>query len=175
MSEILVAFVRKYPRVQMDLVVTNRRVNLVEEGVDLALRAGTLDDSTLVARKVAQSELGLYAAPGYLKAQGRPRRLTDLAAHDCIVYRTGIELMPWRLMGPRGMEQVSVAGPITADDLGIVPALTLAGLGISLLPDILRPGRRGERQAGAGAAGYAVRGAATVRRLAARCATFPPG
>ncbi len=130
-------FVRKYPRVQLDLIITSRRVNLVEEGVDLALRSGTLADSTLVARKVAVSELGLYAAPAYLRARGRPRRLTDLAAHDCIVYRSQGELMPWRLMGPRGIEQVSVSGPITADDLGTVKSLTLAGLGISLFPDIL--------------------------------------
>jgi DNA-binding transcriptional LysR family regulator len=160
-SRMLVDFVRKYPRVQIDLVITSRRVNLVEESVDLAFHSGTLADSTLVARKVAQSQLGLYAAPAYLKLRGRPRRLTDLTAHDCVVYRTGSELVPWRLMGPRGLEQVSVKGPITADDLGVVKALTLAGLGISLFPDIHV---RAEEEKGLLERllpTYAVRGAAT--------------
>ena len=161
MSEILMAFVRKYPRVQLDLIVTSRRVNLVEEGVDLALRSGTLADSTLVARKVAVSELGLYAAPAYLRARGRPRRLTDLAAHDCIVYRSQGELMPWRLMGPRGIEQVSVSGPITADDLGTVKSLTLAGLGVSLFPDILVRAEENSGKLERLLPAYAVRGAAT--------------
>jgi DNA-binding transcriptional LysR family regulator len=136
-SPMLAEFIRRYPKVQVDLVVTNRRVNLIEEGVDLALRSGTLTDSTLVARKVARSELALFAAPSYLERRGRPRRLTDLTGHDCIVYRSGGELMPWRLSGPRGWEHVAVSGPVTADDLGSVRLLTLSGLGISLFPDIL--------------------------------------
>jgi DNA-binding transcriptional LysR family regulator len=136
-SPLLVEFVRKYPKVQIDLVITSRRVNLVEEGIDLALRNGTLGDSSLVARKVANSALGLYAAPSYLNKRGRPRRLSDLTAHDCIVYRTEGELMPWRLTGPRGLEQVSVHGPITADDLGSIRLLVLSGLGISLFPDVV--------------------------------------
>jgi DNA-binding transcriptional LysR family regulator len=136
-SPMLVEFVRRYPKVQIDLVITSRRVNLVEEGIDLAIRNGVLGDSSLVARKVANSALALYAAPSYLDRRGRPRRLSDLAAHDCIVYRSGGELMPWRLTGPRGMEQVSVRGPITADDLGSIRLLALAGLGVSLFPDVV--------------------------------------
>ena len=61
------------------------QVNLVEEGIDLALRAGKLDDSTLVARKVAVTELGLYASPAYLERRGVPRRVGDLAGHDSLL------------------------------------------------------------------------------------------
>src|SRR5262245_27318919 len=78
LSRILVDFVQRHPKVQVDVVVTGRRVNLIDEGIDLALRAGPLGDSTLVARKVAVSQLRLYAAPSYLERRGQPRRLTDL-------------------------------------------------------------------------------------------------
>src|SRR4051794_28184950 len=83
-SAILVDFVGRHPRIELDVVVTNRRVNLVEEGIDLAVRAGKLEDSTLVARRVAVAEMGLFAAPAYLARRGRPKRLSDLGGHDCI-------------------------------------------------------------------------------------------
>jgi len=137
-SSLLVEFVRRNPKVRIELVVTNRRVNLIDESVDLALRAGPLDDSTLVARRIAVAELGLFAAPAYLSDRGTPRRLADVAKHDCVLHRTGSGgVMPWRLQGPRGFERVSVDGPITADDLGTVRLLTLAGLGIALMPNVV--------------------------------------
>jgi DNA-binding transcriptional LysR family regulator len=131
----LVDFVRAHPGIQIDLVVTNRRVSLVEEGIDLAIRAGKLDDSTLVARRVSPSEMWLFAAPDYLARRGRPRKLSDLREHDCINYRGAAGIFPWRLQGPRGVEEVAVNGPITADDFGAVRRLAIAGLGIALMPD----------------------------------------
>lgn len=137
-SPLLVPFVHRYPNIQIDLIVTNRRVNLIQDGIDLAVRAGKLDDSTLVARKVAVSEVGLFAAPRYLQTRGRPRRMADLARHTCVLHRSSAAgLMPWRLSGPRGIEQASPVGPITADDLGVVLLMTVAGLGIALLPEML--------------------------------------
>src|SRR5450432_584991 len=134
-APLLVAFVNRYPKIRVELVVTSRRVNLIAESIDLALRAGKLDDSTLVARKIAGVELGLFAAPAYLRRRGSPRRLSELAAHDCVLHRSAQGILPWRLTGPRGIERVSVSGPITADDLGYVRSLTMSGLGIALLPD----------------------------------------
>jgi DNA-binding transcriptional LysR family regulator len=137
MSPLLAEFVRRYPKIRIDLLVTNRRVNLIEESVDLAVRAGALDDSTLVARKLAVTELALVAAPSYLERRGRPRRLSDLRAHDCVLHRSARGILPWHLSGPRGIERVTVSGPITADDLGSVRLLTLSGAGIALMPDML--------------------------------------
>ena len=135
-AELFAAFARAYPKIRVELVVTGRRVNLIEENIDLALRAGPLDDSTLVARKVAVAELGLYAAPSYLERRGHPRRFAALATHDCVLHKTATGLQPWRLAGPRGVERVEVTGPIIADDLGAVRQLTLAGVGIALMPDV---------------------------------------
>lgn len=134
-SKLFAEFVRRHPKVQLDVLVTNRRVNLVEEGVDLALRAGPLDDSTLVARKVVATELRLYAAPAYLARRGTPRRLRDLASHDCVIHRSARGVLPWRLSGPRGVEQITVSGPISVDDMGSSRLLALEGVGIALLPD----------------------------------------
>lgn len=134
-SKLFAEFVRRHPKVKLDVLVTNRRVSLVEESVDLALRAGPLDDSTLVARKVAATELRLYAAPSYLARRGTPRRLRDLASHDCVVHRTARGALPWRFSGPRGVEQVTVTGPISVDDMGSLRLLALEGVGVALLPD----------------------------------------
>jgi len=135
MPELFAAFARAYPKIRVELVVTSRRVNLIEEGIDLALRAGKLDDSNLVARKVATAELGLFAAPSYLERRGRPRSFAALAQHDCVLHKTSLGISPWRLAGPHGVERVDVTGPISADDLGTVRHLTLAGVGIALMPD----------------------------------------
>jgi DNA-binding transcriptional LysR family regulator len=138
-SELLVAFTQRHPRVQIELVVTSRQVNLVEEGIDLALRAGRLDDSTLVARKLAVVELGLFATPAYLARRGTPRRLADLADHDCVLYRSKGGPLPWRLTGPRGVVQPAITGSINTDDLGTLRHLILAGQGIGLVPDLAAP------------------------------------
>jgi DNA-binding transcriptional LysR family regulator len=134
--ELFAEFVRRHPQIRLELVVTSRRVNLLEEGIDLAVRAGKLDDSTLVARKVASVSLGLYAAPSYLERRGRPRNLAAVALHDCVLHKSSQPASPWRLTGPRGLERVDVTGPIVADDLGTVRLLALAGLGIALMPDL---------------------------------------
>jgi DNA-binding transcriptional LysR family regulator len=108
-ADLFAAFARANPKIRIELVVTSRRVNLIEENVDLALRAGTLDDSTLVARKVGIAELGLYAAPAYLERRGSPRTFAALATHDGVIHKTasGVHAChPWRLSGPRGVERI---------------------------------------------------------------------
>ncbi len=135
LAQVIASFARLHPRIHVDLTITGRRVNLVEEGFDLAVRAGFLEDSTLVARRLARSELWLLASPAYLARRGTPRRLADLAQHDCVLYRGSTGLLPWRLSGPRGTETVRVSGSMTADDLGFVGRLVRAGAGIGLLPD----------------------------------------
>jgi DNA-binding transcriptional LysR family regulator len=136
LSSALADFLLRYPRIQIDLWITQRWVNLVEEGFDLAIRAGQLRDSSLVARKLAASELALFAAPAYLERRGRPRRVADLGKHDCLLHRSGRGLMPWRLTGPRGAETVAVKGPVTADDFTVILRLAIKGLGIALLPEV---------------------------------------
>jgi DNA-binding transcriptional LysR family regulator len=131
----MATFLLRYPAIKLDLIMTGRRVDLVAEGVDLALRAGPLDDSSLVARRVAQTAFRLFAAPSYLQRKGRPRRFAELEQHDCIILRSGRGIEPWRLNGPRGWETMRPAGPVVVDDMGFVQRLARAGVGIALLPE----------------------------------------
>ncbi len=71
------------------MFLTGRYVDLVKEGFDLAVRAGALTDSSLPARKIGDTEVGLFASPAYLDEAGRPRRLAHLAEHECVLYRAG--------------------------------------------------------------------------------------
>ena len=135
LADVFAAFARAYPKIRVELIVTGRRVNLIEENIDLALRAGPLDDSTLVARKLAVAELGLYAAPSYVERRGHPRTFAALTTHDCVLHKAATGLHPWRLTGPRGVERVAVTGPIVADDLGSVRQLAIAGVGIAFIPN----------------------------------------
>jgi DNA-binding transcriptional LysR family regulator len=135
LSAIVARFVARHPGIEIDVVVTPRWVNLVDEGFDLAIRAGTLQDSSLVAHKIIRSELGLYAAPSYLNRRGHPRRLSELSRHDCVLYQRATGILPWRLSGPRGPEQVAVSGSVTSDDMMFVRGLLIAGVGIAMLPE----------------------------------------
>ena len=126
--------VQRHPGLVIELLLTSRRIDLVEEGIDLAIRGGRLEDSSLVARRIVSTDLGIFAAPSYLKRRGRPRALADLARHDCLTYGGRRGKFPWRLTGPRGEETVSVSGPVVCDDMLFLREMVLAGTGLALLP-----------------------------------------
>ncbi|HEY3500129.1 MAG TPA: LysR family transcriptional regulator, partial [Polyangiaceae bacterium] len=145
-ARLLARVAARYPKISIDLHVTYRVVDLVSEGFDLAIRAGKLDDSSLVARKVAESELRLFAAPSYLADHGRPRTPADLAGHACLTYGKRAANTTLRLEGPRGKKVVNVRGPFSCDDMGFLREATVAGLGIALLPtELAEPAVRASR------------------------------
>jgi DNA-binding transcriptional LysR family regulator len=132
---VLAGLTARHPLLTVDVTVTGRRVDLIDEGVDLAIRAGpALDDSAQVVRKLGNGELGLFAARGYLDRRGRPRTLADLARHACIVQRVRAGRVPWRLSGPRGEELAPMQPAVVADDMLFVHEAIVAGLGIGLVP-----------------------------------------
>lgn len=133
-APVLAAFGLQHPGIHVEVLATGRRVDLVAEGVDLAVRAGKLDDSSLVTRRVGAADMGLFAAPEYLERRGRPRSLADLSRHDCVLFRAHGGRLVWRLTGPRAREEVTVTGAVTTDDLLIARGLVVAGAGIGLLP-----------------------------------------
>jgi len=137
LAESIVSFLARYPDVFVDMVLTARHVDLVAEGVDFAIRAGRLDDSTLIARRIKTDQLVLMAAPGYLKEHGTPRRFADLARHRIILHRAPQGSTRIRMTGPNGPESVSVKGQINIDDMGFALPLVEAGAGIALLPVLL--------------------------------------
>lgn len=134
LSDLLAEFARLYPLIHVELTLTSRVVDLVGEGIDLAIRGGTLPDSTLIARKLFDSELALYGAPGYLERRGSPENLLALARHDCVLFRAKNARITWHLTGPGGVESVEVSGRVGADDLLFVQCAVESGLGIGLVP-----------------------------------------
>lgn len=130
-------FVQRYPRIRVELSLTSRRVDLVQEGFDLAVRAGELADSSLVARKLGTTRLGLFAAAAYLAGRGKPKAVADLGQHDCILFRGTAGRAIWTLRGPDGDETVEVEGKIDADDLEFVARAIAQGAGIGMLPMFL--------------------------------------
>src|SRR5690606_7751331 len=86
LARAIAAYHERYPQVTVDLLLTDRAPDLVEEGIDLAIRVGALDDSSLVARKLADARVVVCGSPDYLDRRGRPKTPAELADHNCLVY-----------------------------------------------------------------------------------------
>ncbi|WP_326539646.1 LysR family transcriptional regulator [Pseudorhodoferax sp.] len=136
---LLAGLQQRCPGLQLDVSLTDLQVDLVREGIDLAVRIGHLRDSTLVARRVDSQSLQLCASPGYLATRGTPRRLEDLAQHAAIVFRlpnTGRD-RPWQFRrGGRAVELQPHAQLRIGESEGLVEAVKL-GMGLCQLPDML--------------------------------------
>lgn len=128
-------YMRGHPSLTVDLSFEDRYVNMVEQGVDLAVRMGRLADSTLGARWLGRNPWVMVAAPAYLKAHGTPRQPADLARHACLIYSTVQGDDRWMLTGADGREQVvPVRGPLRSNNLSAVLAAAREGLGVAILP-----------------------------------------
>jgi DNA-binding transcriptional LysR family regulator len=137
---LLARFTRLYPNVKVELNITNRSVDLVAEGFDLAIRLGHLPDSCLVARKLADETLCLVASPAYLARAGTPHTLDDLQAHACLPFilpRTG-RIAPWVFRdGGKDVEWTAPATIEVSDDVLGVVSLAAAGIGIGQSYDFI--------------------------------------
>jgi DNA-binding transcriptional LysR family regulator len=133
----LVRFAEQYPQIRVDVLATARYVDLVAEGVDLALRFGALADSSLVARKLPAGRSVLLASKRYLSQRGTPKRLSDLADHDFVLFRAPSGTMRIELEGPNGREAVEVHGRLGGDDLSFVRRAAVEGAGIAYMPTFL--------------------------------------
>ena len=135
-APLVASFLAAHPGIEIDLHLSDARVDIVADGFDLALRIADLPDSSLRARRLCGIQTYLVAAPAYLAATGEPRHPSDLAAHALIAYTHAPG--PWRFVGPDG-EEISVrpAGPLSVNSgEAMLPAL-IAGLGIALLPGFI--------------------------------------
>lgn len=127
-----------YPEVHLDLIVSDRQVNLVEEGFDLAIRIGELADSSLIARRIATGRLILCAAPGYLEARGWPAVPRDLRAHTCLGYPYWSGYQNWLFTDPRGNpHRVPVRNELWSNNGDLLLAAAIGGCGIVRQPDFI--------------------------------------
>jgi DNA-binding transcriptional LysR family regulator len=135
LGDLLVRFVKEYPDLHVQLELTGRVVDLIREGFDVALRAGQLQDSSLVARRLGGTDIGLYASPAYLAAHPAPKTPEQLRAHDFVLHNGVIANGRLPLVGPDGAETtIDVEGKLSGNDFTFVLRAIEAGGGIGVLP-----------------------------------------
>lgn len=129
-------YLQRYPETTVELIVTNRLVDLVTEGIDLAIRAGDLKDSTLVAKKFFDIHSGFWAAPSYLKKGGKLDHPRDFAQHQ-VLGRSNLRTQAQELTDGKSTFTVTPNARVTADDFETIKSLVLLGEGIAWLPRFL--------------------------------------
>jgi len=136
----IAAFTERHPHVYVEVVLTGRSVDLIAEGFDLAVRAGPIKDTSLIARKLGSVDSGLYAGRGYVERHGVPCSAAELAHHPAVLYRPSRGRSLLNLVGPNGEEHVELQGPIAVDDFSFVRRAIVEGAGIGRLPFFLAAG-----------------------------------
>jgi len=135
-APLIAEFLAAHPAIEIEIALSDARVDIVAEGFDVALRIADLPDSSLRARRLCSMTSRFVAAPAYLERHGTPRHPGELGDHRLLAYTnvTG----PWRLRGPGGAEvAVRTSGPLAANSgEALLPSL-IAGLGIARLPDFI--------------------------------------
>jgi len=133
----LAEFAKLHPKVELDISFEDRTVDLVAGGFDLAVRLGNLEDSALIARRIAPLRRVLLAAPSYLDAHGRPEHPRDLNRHDLLIYANAGRAEQWRFRTGKGWEHVRVRPRLRTDNGEMLRAAAVAGLGICILPSFI--------------------------------------
>jgi DNA-binding transcriptional LysR family regulator len=131
---IFTRLVDRFPTINIELALTGRFVDLVEEGFDLGLRVGEIQDESLIARKIADIRSGLFASHAYLKRCGTPSAVSDLASCDCVIFRGTRGRTQWTVHSGQRIESVKVSGKLSVDDMGAVRNAMIMGAGIAMLP-----------------------------------------
>jgi DNA-binding transcriptional LysR family regulator len=137
LEEILQRLLHLYPEIQVDLILTDRVVDLLEEGIDVAIRTGTLPDSGLIAKKIGVSEFHLFASPSYLKKEGAPFHPRELHRHICLNFTGHGEGEKWELENGKTRFVLEHQSRVSSTSLGLLYNLTLKGEGIALLPSFM--------------------------------------
>jgi DNA-binding transcriptional LysR family regulator len=137
LAPVINEFVALYPEVSISMTMTDRMIDLVEEGFDLAVRNMAVPDSSLIARRIATYRLVVCGAPGYLAARGTPQRPDDLVHHNCLVYSQSGWGNEWRFVGPDGEQSITVTGNLLANSANALRLAAVHGQGLALAPSFL--------------------------------------
>jgi len=131
----LQGFLEHYPEVTVDLLLSDQNVDLVSEGMDVAIRIGELKDSSLIARQIGLTRRLLVAAPDYLERHGTPQTAEELSLHNCILFNLLADFDTW--VFDAGQYHVQVKGNVRSNNSEAIRQMVLSGLGISLAPSWL--------------------------------------
>lgn len=131
----LIAFAQRFPNIELDVSFTDRQVNIVDEGFDLALRIGMLPDSSLIARKLTDIRVITVASPGYIIERGEPESWLQLSGHDCIVDTNFRDAFKWPFLDNNNvMQELPVTARLRFSNAEVCLQAACAGLGIARLP-----------------------------------------
>lgn len=130
-------FLERYPEIELDVRINDQPPALVEDNIDLAIRIGALDESSMVARRICNLERVICAAPTYLERYGTPRTPDDLQQHNCLWVTSLPALRRWPFDTDDGVRVVHISGNMVANNAEMVLQLALAGVGITRLTDVM--------------------------------------
>jgi DNA-binding transcriptional LysR family regulator len=134
----IAAFVERFPDLRFEIELSDRAVDIVDEGIDLAIRIGDIGAQSLIGRKIGVTQLVCCAAPMYLAAKGTPQRPEDLARHACLTYAYSASGNAWHFFDRDGKEHtIRVAGAVHANNGQMLATLAAAGMGVALEPDFI--------------------------------------
>ena len=136
---VLIDFMQRYPQIELDIDLSNRMVDVFEEGFDAVIRTGPMQDSRLTSRKLGTFSQKLVASPDYLHSHGTPQSPADLLEHACLLYRfhASGKLERWPLHGASADLQGELRQRVVCNTLDSLLKVTRSGLGIACLPDFL--------------------------------------
>jgi DNA-binding transcriptional LysR family regulator len=134
LGTIVASYLERYPEVELELVCTDRVIDLVQDRFDVAIRAGRLADSALIARKLGTVSNILVASPAFLKRNRVPKSPNDLEGLDCLVFAAGSQYGKWTLCDAKKTMEVEVRSRLRANDMDYLRQAALAGLGIAMIP-----------------------------------------
>jgi DNA-binding transcriptional LysR family regulator len=134
LAQRLPTFLADHPGLKVELVVSDRFGDMIEDRLDLALRVGEVTDTSLVVRRWGTASFVVAAAPSYIERNGKPSTPADLASHTCIVHDVGMDSDVWTFATSEGSQQFHVTGGFLANDVSAVRVAARSGYGIALLP-----------------------------------------
>jgi DNA-binding transcriptional LysR family regulator len=137
LGKLISEFLKAHPRVRAEVVLTERVVDLIGEGFDLAIRMGELADSSLIARRIGNIDMQLYASPEFLSKRGEPKNCKELSNFECILFTGDEETHQWKLKGPKNETIVQVTSRVLSNDMALIRELAISGQGIALMPHFL--------------------------------------
>jgi DNA-binding transcriptional LysR family regulator len=135
-GKFLVEYAARNPEISLHVELSSRRMDMIDERYDLAVRVGTMPDSALISRRILSIRRGFYASAAYLAQHGEPKTLDDLKHHSCLRFQTDYYDGEWTAQGPTGKSTFSPSGAVTANNLAVLRDAATAGLGIAALPSL---------------------------------------
>lgn len=134
LAPIMAEFFQRYPDIKVDLQLSDQHTDLISDGIDVAIRAKQLEDSTLIARHLFDNPMLVLAAPSYLQQHGEPKTPEDLKQHNCLVYSRMKDINVWSFTKQNQKHAVAVNGNFQSDNGDVLLEVALTGMGIVILP-----------------------------------------